>query len=307
MSALKLRRVDLWAHAHGQATERWRRAGWQAGLGKVPECSGYLHFRAQGDDEPWHGLIGAHDWLNRSLPTLQTLRLRECSLPDIFELFCAVPQPLPLDVEELRYSRLSDIECVALARLPTDDLPWLDTPRGRVWFTRLPPRVAVRGPLARDCWLSQLPLRLALILGTSHLPLASQTRLREGDVLRILQQTQRCFVAGRCLGIFTFSKEGLHMQPTAADASPEHAPGPNADVDLGALPVRLEFVLATHQIDLSTLSSIVDGQLIPLADDAVRHIEVRANGKRVARGELVQLDGHLGVELSKVYRDGGDE
>jgi type III secretion protein Q len=307
MSALKLRRVDLWAHAHAQATERWRRAGRQAGLGKVPECSGYFRFRAQGDGEPWHGLIGAHDWLHRSLPTLQTLRRRECSLPDIVELFCAVPQPLPLDVEELRYSRLSDVGCVAPARLPTDDLPWLDTPRGRVWITRLPPRVAVRGPLGGDCWLRQLPLRLALILGTSHLPFASQMRLREGDVLRILQQTQRCFVAGRCLGNFTFTEEGLQMQPTLADASSEHASGPDADVELGALPVRLEFVLATHEIDLSTLSTFIDGQLIPLADDAARHIEVRANGKRVACGELVQLDGHLGVELSKVYRDGGDE
>jgi type III secretion protein Q len=71
--------------------------------------------------------------------------------------------------------------------------------------------------------------------------------------------------------------------------------------------VRLEFILATHDIDLATLSQIVDGQLIPLGDDAARHIEVRANGKRVARGELVQLDEQLGVELIEVYRGTSSE
>jgi type III secretion protein Q len=44
-----------------------------------------------------------------------------------------------------------------------------------------------------------------------------------------------------------------------------------------------------------------------LGDDAARHIEVRANGKRVARGELVQLDEQLGVELIEVYRGTSSE
>ncbi|WP_322784188.1 FliM/FliN family flagellar motor switch protein [Pseudomonas sp. PCH199] len=89
------------------------------------------------------------------------------------------------------------------------------------------------------------------------------------------------------------------MQTSVADANQESGP----DVDLGSLPVRLEFVLATHEIDLATLSQIIEGQLIPLAGDAARHIEVRANGKPVARGELVQLDEQLGVELLEVYRN----
>lgn len=97
------------------------------------------------------------------------------------------------------------------------------------------------------------------------------------------------------------------MQPTVAEASPESPSEPAMEIDLGSLPVRLEFLLATHDLDLAALSQIIAGQLIPLADDAARRIEVRANGKPVALGELVQLDGQLGVELLKVYRDGDDE
>lgn len=307
MSALQLRRVEPLVHAHAQAIQRWRRAGRDAGLTKVPERSDYLSFCAQGDDGPWRGLIRARDWLHRSLPTLQALLMQPCPLPRIVELFRAVPRPLSLEVDELRYSHLSDIEFVAPARLPTGEVPWLDTPGGRVWLTQLPPRNALRGPVTADSWLKTLPMRLELILGVSHLSLASRIRLGEGDVLRIAQPMQRCFVAGQCLGVFTFTEEGLHMQPTVAEASPESPSEPAVEIDLGSLPVRLEFLLATHDLDLAALSQIIAGQLIPLADDAARHIEVRANGKPVALGELVQLDGQLGVELLKVYRDGDDE
>jgi type III secretion protein Q len=307
MSALKLRRVDLSAHARAQAIRGWRRAGQDAGAGKVPGRADYLRFCAQGDGGDWQGLVLARDWLHRSLAPLQALLTVECPLPSIVALFQAVPRPLLLEVHALHYRQLTDIECVDPARLPTHDLPWLETSRGRVWVTKLPPAHAPRDPLGSYPWLGELPLRLALMLGVSHLSLASRARLSEGDVLRITQRPQLCFLAGRCLGAFAFTEEGIHMQPTVTDASPENTPQAGADIDLGALPVRLEFILATHETDLATLAQIIDGQLIPLADDAARHIEVRANGKRVAQGELVQLDGQLGVELLKVYRNSGDE
>ncbi|MGN8273845.1 FliM/FliN family flagellar motor switch protein [Pseudomonas sp. SMN5] len=305
MSGLQLRRVDPLAHTHAQAIQRWRHAGSDAGMGTLPVRPGYLRFCAQVDSGCWHGLVMARDWLHRSLPTLRSLLLHECPLPSIVELFRAVARPLPLPVDELRYSRLSDIEPVAPAQLPVRQLPWLETPQGRLWLTRLPIPDATQAPLRLDPWLNSLPMHLVLALGTSQLSGADRMRLAEGDVLRIQQQTRHCLLAERCLGVFTFTHEGLHMQPS--DASPEGVEPPTVDVDLGTLPVRLEFVLATHQVDLATLAQIIAGQLIPLAEDAAQHIEVRANGKPVAQGELVQLDGQLGVELLKVYRNSTDE
>lgn len=303
MSALQLRRVEPLAHAQVQAIKRWRRAGRSTGLGQVPGHDGYLRFCAHGDGGDWQGLIAAHDWLYRALPPLQSLLKVETSLMNIVELFRALPRPLLLEGDALQYRALSGVECVALARLPTRELPWLETPRGRVWLLQLPSAPIASERLGVDSWLDALPLRLELILGVSHLSLASRMRLDEGDVVRIVQLTQRCCLDGRCLGTFTFTQEGLHMQPTVTEANPDA----EASIDLGALPVRLEFLLACHETDLATLSRLIDGQLIPLAEDAARHIEVRANGKPVARGELVQLDGQLGVELLQVYRASADE
>ncbi|WP_260955035.1 FliM/FliN family flagellar motor switch protein [Pseudomonas citri] len=307
MRALKLRRIDPRLHACTQAIERWRRTGRAAGLGRVPGRSGFIQFRAQGDGGDWNGLILAHEWLHGALSGLQSWVGPECPLSSIVDLFRAVPRPLPLAVGELRYSRLADIEGIDGAQCPTHDVPWLDTPRGRVWVTRLPPPGTVAEPLGPPAWLKALPMRLVLQLGVSELRAARLRRLREGDVLRITERTQRGFLANRCLGVFTFTEEGLHMQATATDAEPQTTPPPGTPIDLGALAVRLEFVLATCDIDLAQLSQFIDGQLIPLAADAARHIEIRANGQPVAVGELVQLETQLGVELLKVYRNGADE
>ncbi|MGO4312015.1 FliM/FliN family flagellar motor switch protein [Pseudomonas sp. KB_15] len=303
MSALKLRRINARAHAAAQAIRRWRNADVDAGSGHPPGQSGYLCFRASGEGGEWRGLIDARDWLHRSLPGLRSLLSVECSLMNIAELFRAVPQPLLLEVDDLHYRQISDVDGVLPGQLPPQELPWLDTLRGRLWLTRLPPARTASRPLDADSWLSDLPLRLELMLGSSHL--RHGIRLKAGDVLRIIQRSQRCYLGHQCLGAFTFTEQGIHMLSTATDAQSTADPDP--DFDLGALPVRLEFLLAAREIDLATLSRIIAGQLIPLADDAARHIEVRANGKRVARGELVQLQEQLAVELLEVYRNGSPD
>lgn len=303
MSALKLRQVDPAAHARARSVERWRGAGHDAGCECLQRMPGYLRFSAGCEGGGWNGLILAREWLHHSLPQLQALLTVETPLTSIAGLFRAVPRPLLLALDELHYQTLSDVALVDPLVLPTHSVPWLETPQGRVWVTRLPLAPAVSEPGNSSAWLSDLPLCLTLKLGVSHLDPASRIRLLEGDVLRITQRAQHGFVAQRCIGAFTFTEQGLLMQSTDTDAHSQAVIEAAAQVGLDALSVRLEFILATHDIDLATLSQIVDGQLIPLADDAARHIEVRANGKRVARGELVQLDGQLGVELIEVYRD----
>lgn len=303
MSGLKLRQVDPAAHARTRLAERWRQAGHEAGCDFLQRLPGYLRWRAGSDGGEWQGLILAREWLHRSLPQLQSLLALDTALERIASLFRAVPQPLLLTLDELHYQTLSDVELIDPQALPTHRLPWLETPRGRVWLTQWRwPRAAVE-PSAPDAWLSDLPLRLTLKLGVSHIDPASRIRLREGDVLRITQRAQNGFVAERCIGGFTFMDEGLLMQSTVIDDPSQAVTAPVAEAGFGDLSVRLEFILAVHDVDLATLTRFVEGHLIALADGTARQIEVRANGKRVARGELVQLDPHLGVELIEVYRD----
>lgn len=299
MRALALRGVNALAHTRSQAVRRWQRGGHRAGIGGPEGPCAFLRFRAQGEQGDWQGLIMARDWLHHSLPQLPLLLTVECPATSIAGLFRAVPRPLAMVVDELHYQNLSDVELIESSCMPAQELPWLDTAQGRVWFTVLPPEFRASGAL--ESWLTDLPLHLELRLGVSDLSCSSHLRLGVGDVLRITRLTQQCLLADCGIGVFTFTEEGLHMELTVADSSEQDV------VELDHLPVRLEFVLATHDIELGTLRHFIAGQLIPLAADAAQHIEVRANGKRVARGELVQLDEQLGVELLEVYRNTRDE
>ena len=307
MSTLALRRMDERLHVRNQAVRRWQSAGHRAGLSLLQAQSGYLRFSARGERGDWQGLILASDWLHHSLPQMATLLKGECQPTRILSLFRAVPQPLAQRLDELHCDSLADIELIDAQVLPTQALPWIDTLNGRLWVTILPPENVPDRSRESRAWLSGLPLTLELILGVSGISHSSHARLRPGDVLRINQLTHRCALADLSIGVFTFTEEGIHMQFTVDDSNPAPASETDVDAAIEQLPVRLEFILATHDIKLGTLQNIIAGQLIPLAAGTEMHIDVRCNGKRVACGELVQLDGQLGVELLEVYRNVTDE
>lgn len=303
MTALNVRRVNTLTQARAQVVQRWQRAGHCAGLGQPEGAQGYLRFSARGERGDWRGLVLARDWLHRLLPQLQSLLAVECPQASIAELFRAVPRPLALAVDELHYRELTDVELIDSAVIKAQALPWLDTAQGRLWLTDLPPQRPSQQTSEWQSWLADLPQRLQLILGVSYLRRASCERLGRGDVLLISESTRQCLLADRSIGFFTFIDEGLRMELAPADSPAQAETEQPVSADLNHLPVRLEFVLATHDITLGELAAFVTGQAIPLATDAAHRIEVRANGKMVARGELVQLDEQLGVELLEVFRN----
>ena len=74
--------------------------------------------------------------------------------------------------------------------------------------------------------------------------------------------------------------------------------GQEARVDFGLVPVRLGFDLGERLITLDRLRTLAPGEVFeldrPVADGCVR---IRANGMDVGLGELVEVDGNIGVRL----------
>ncbi|MNE38597.1 type III secretion system protein SpaO [compost metagenome] len=161
-------------------------------------------------------------------------------------------------------------------------------------------RKQVSRPL--QAWLQAVPQVLRIVLGNSELARLPYRQLARGDVLVIAEQTRQLFMADRCIGQFTFVKEGLHMQLT-----PRDNPSASALSVLLELPVKLEFVLGELTLSMATLNEFIEHQVLPLEATAVSNIEVRVGGKCIAVGELVQLGDRLGVELREVGRGIGNE
>ena len=68
------------------------------------------------------------------------------------------------------------------------------------------------------------------------------------------------------------------------------------------VPVKLTAVLGKKEMALKDLLQFKVGHTIDLERPANEFVDLMANGKVVARGELVELDGKLGVRIIKMLK-----
>ena len=83
------------------------------------------------------------------------------------------------------------------------------------------------------------------------------------------------------------------------DPQPGSEPTTGDALDTDVLPVQLVFLAGETVIALRDLKQITPGYLFDLGRPVDRHVEVRANGRRIGIGELVEIDGRVGVRLLK--------
>ncbi|PIR17487.1 MAG: hypothetical protein COV46_03920 [Deltaproteobacteria bacterium CG11_big_fil_rev_8_21_14_0_20_49_13] len=70
----------------------------------------------------------------------------------------------------------------------------------------------------------------------------------------------------------------------------------------GDVPVQIVAVMGKRTVSVKELVSFKMGSVIDLARPANEMIDLVAGGKLVAKGELVDIDGKLGVRIVKMVR-----
>jgi len=89
-------------------------------------------------------------------------------------------------------------------------------------------------------------------------------------------------------------------------ASPSPRPGP-AGVDrkvvnlTGDIPVQIVAVLGKKSVTVKEIVSLRMGEVVELNRLPNEAIDLVANGKLIAKGELVDIDGRLGVRILKIF------
>ena len=147
--------------------------------------------------------------------------------------------------------------------------------------------------------LSAVPFRLERRAGRSVLSLSDYANLVAGDVLvpdewyaaddvrvEIASPGKRLLAASARIenGRVLLAEEFHPLEETVMDAVEE-------------LTVELSFSLEERLVTLGELSRMRAGTVLPLTADPAAPVTIRANGRRVAKGRLVDLNGTLGVEL----------
>ena len=173
-------------------------------------------------------------------------------------------------------------------------------------------RQPVLGPLGND-----VPLRLAAEIGYTRLQVAMVKSLSPGDVVLM----DGCWVTpNRSLWLNSDGRFGVHVHWPAPDASqlrpyltvihpwteimPATQTEINANIELSTvenLPVRLSFDLGELTLTLAQLRALQPGQTLDLGHPLVGAVRIRANGALVGEGDLVEVDGQLGVSVRHLF------
>ena len=83
----------------------------------------------------------------------------------------------------------------------------------------------------------------------------------------------------------------------AVDAEPQSQQEFPGAIDADDLPIQLVFIAGRTDVALRDLRRIAPGYVFKLRQPADRHVQVRANDKTIGTGELVEVDGRVGVRL----------
>jgi type III secretion protein Q len=159
-------------------------------------------------------------------------------------------------------------------------------------------------PVATHTDWSALPLRLRLVVGWVDLSASALRGVARRDVVLLdeclLSGDNRLMVLlGPRLGILC-ALEGSALQVL------EGVQEIMADVDdtvaassglIDDVPVRLTFDLGEREISLGDLRSLEPGYLFNLGRDPRSTVSIRANGRLIGDGELVDIEGRVGVSV----------
>ena len=91
--------------------------------------------------------------------------------------------------------------------------------------------------------------------------------------------------------------------PAAATALSESASAEAALETVYDVPVKVAAVLGKTRMNVASLMRLCEGAIIELDRKVGEPIDLYVNDRLIARGELVMIDGSLGVTMTEIVKD----
>lgn len=160
--------------------------------------------------------------------------------------------------------------------------------RGRL----LLPPTALRALGPEGGW-PESPLRLPVSVrrGTAALLPAELESLEPGDVVVVQDPADGCaalVLPGGYRAAGRLEPDGFHVAETSMSTRTPQ------------IPVTLEVELCRIEVPLGELARLAPGAVLPLTVDRSGQVTLRAGDRAMARGELVEIDGALGVRIASL-------
>lgn len=150
-----------------------------------------------------------------------------------------------------------------------------------------------------------------ILLPPSYLGNQGQIRLRVGNNGKTAARTMLCSISEqqvRVIAIETIPEETTMPDTTPPETSaptPEHAtPAPVKNTNLDDLDIELCFELERRLMSVKEIAALTPGYTFSLGCNPLAPVTLRAHGKTLGTGSLVDLNGVLGVQITALYKAG---
>jgi type III secretion protein Q len=164
---------------------------------------------------------------------------------------------------------------------------------------------------------TELPVLLYLGVGETDLSMTQLGQLKNGDVVFF---SRSLMTRDQILTLRTESVHGpwwvipgrldettVHILQSAhtmssTDTSPDtELNDDTTPLDIHGIPIRISFDLGHTTLTLGEMQSLQPGEVLQLPRSANEYVTIRANGAAIGAGQLVDIDGRLGVSVSKLH------
>jgi type III secretion system YscQ/HrcQ family protein len=158
---------------------------------------------------------------------------------------------------------------------------------------------------------ASLPTLVPVSVGHVDLSMAELATLEAGDILLFAKQPSLLLPHGRSwllkqlsdtpfrLLVERFS-ERSELMPQDESSQPEQleTQEPAVQPKLEAIPVRIHIILREIELTLAELSALSAGSILELEGSPADPVRLALNGKIAGSGELIDIEGKLGVRIS---------
>jgi len=300
-----LRRVEPTANNLASICAQLEHQGYQPQLSRPVSGMRYLRFHVQFEDmSELNGLLDLASWAKTSLPELDGIDWLSMEDRILQPLITEHPLQLALSHQHAPLVHMRMVGIVTEVK-HTHDLPCLEALPGTVLVEQFTPHTLTDA--SEIASLSDLQIPLTFSIGYSMLPLSVLTTIEVGDVLLIEHTEGRVSSNGKTLFTSELSQKAI-MILNRTENETEHERVGNTmqqtenTTGLNSLPIELSVVLMEKTVPLNQFKAITPGEIIELPPSAMLDVEIRANQRCFARGELIQLaNGQLGVEIRTLW------
>ena len=162
---------------------------------------------------------------------------------------------------------------------------------GSLVFAAPPMAAPMAAPMAGSSWADRYLLDLPIVVGRCELAREDLARLSSRSVVTLDRPlaVAELVVLGGAVGLATGN------DPLVVRVATEYVPRAMALPDDAR--VELSVGLGTTKMSLRQVVGLAVGEVVPLGRPLAGPFEIRADGKLIGQGELVDVDGELGVRI----------